>query len=188
MLFRSELTRAPASRPPHETTQKIGPAAHAFPLDVMREEDWRSGSVRSRDVGDGIPLRIMREGCSTRGPPWEHPRRLWVRDVDDVSHALTGVARRRTERRSFLHHDGCPSRRVQRHVEHGAASQHCVDPLPHAGLLGELAEQQHRLIGHPIASSNRHKCRAASAQMQPARENFSGRHVRVLRGKSPCLN
>jgi 3-oxoacyl-[acyl-carrier protein] reductase len=37
--------------PPLETVQKIGPSAHAFQLDVTKEEDWRSASVQSRDVG-----------------------------------------------------------------------------------------------------------------------------------------
>jgi NAD(P)-dependent dehydrogenase (short-subunit alcohol dehydrogenase family) len=38
--------------PPHEIVEKIGPMAHAFQLDVTQEEDWRSVSVKSRDVGD----------------------------------------------------------------------------------------------------------------------------------------
>jgi NAD(P)-dependent dehydrogenase (short-subunit alcohol dehydrogenase family) len=38
--------------PPHETAEKIGPAAHAFQLDVTQEENWRALSVKSRDVGD----------------------------------------------------------------------------------------------------------------------------------------
>src|SRR4029077_20272962 len=37
---------------PRETVKKIGPTAHAFQLDVTQEEDWRSVSVKSRDVGD----------------------------------------------------------------------------------------------------------------------------------------
>lgn len=37
---------------PHGTVEKIGPAAHAFQLDVTQEEDWRSVWVKSRDVGD----------------------------------------------------------------------------------------------------------------------------------------
>jgi len=37
---------------PRETVEKIGPTAHAFQLDVTQEEDWRSVSVKSRDVGD----------------------------------------------------------------------------------------------------------------------------------------
>src|SRR5260370_9661771 len=37
--------------PPHETIEKIGPTAHPFQLDEAQEEDWRSVSVKSRDVG-----------------------------------------------------------------------------------------------------------------------------------------
>src|SRR2546426_8202181 len=38
--------------PPQETAEKIGPKAHAFQLDVTQEEDWRSVSLKSRDVGE----------------------------------------------------------------------------------------------------------------------------------------
>ena len=38
--------------PPEETIAKIGPAGHAFQLDVSREEEWRSVSSRSRDIGE----------------------------------------------------------------------------------------------------------------------------------------
>jgi NAD(P)-dependent dehydrogenase (short-subunit alcohol dehydrogenase family) len=37
---------------PQETVDKIGSAAHAFRLDVTREEDWRSVAARSREVGE----------------------------------------------------------------------------------------------------------------------------------------
>jgi 3-oxoacyl-[acyl-carrier protein] reductase len=39
-------------KPPQETVRKIGPTACAFQLDVTQEEDWRSVSVKSRDVGE----------------------------------------------------------------------------------------------------------------------------------------
>jgi NAD(P)-dependent dehydrogenase (short-subunit alcohol dehydrogenase family) len=39
-------------KPPHETARKIGPKATALQLDVTQEEDWRSVSVKSRDVGE----------------------------------------------------------------------------------------------------------------------------------------
>jgi NAD(P)-dependent dehydrogenase (short-subunit alcohol dehydrogenase family) len=39
-------------KPPHETVRKIGPTAYAFQLDVTQEEDWRSVSLKSRDVGE----------------------------------------------------------------------------------------------------------------------------------------
>src|ERR1700735_3632981 len=45
-VIATDLTR------PHETIEKIGPAAHAFQLDVTQEEDWRSVWSKSRDVGD----------------------------------------------------------------------------------------------------------------------------------------
>lgn len=37
---------------PEETAQKIGPGAHAFGLDVEREEDWRAVASKSRDLGE----------------------------------------------------------------------------------------------------------------------------------------
>jgi 3-oxoacyl-[acyl-carrier protein] reductase len=36
----------------NETVARIGPSAYAFQLDVTREENWRSVSLKSRDVGD----------------------------------------------------------------------------------------------------------------------------------------
>jgi NAD(P)-dependent dehydrogenase (short-subunit alcohol dehydrogenase family) len=37
---------------PQETGRKIGLAATALQLDVTQEEDWRSASLKSRDVGE----------------------------------------------------------------------------------------------------------------------------------------
>ena len=37
---------------PQETVNKIGPTGHPFQLDVTQEEDWRSLSLKSRDVGE----------------------------------------------------------------------------------------------------------------------------------------
>src|SRR5579862_4806368 len=37
---------------PHETASKIGATATAFQLDVTQEEDWRSVSIKSLDVGE----------------------------------------------------------------------------------------------------------------------------------------
>ena len=45
-VIATDLTR------PHETIEKIGPTAHAFQLDVTQEEDWRSVSIKGRDVGE----------------------------------------------------------------------------------------------------------------------------------------
>jgi NAD(P)-dependent dehydrogenase (short-subunit alcohol dehydrogenase family) len=39
-------------KPPHETARKIGPMATALQLDVTQEEDWRSLSVKSLEVGE----------------------------------------------------------------------------------------------------------------------------------------
>jgi 3-oxoacyl-[acyl-carrier protein] reductase len=39
-------------KPPHETASKVGAAAIALQLDVTQEKDWRSASVKSRDVGE----------------------------------------------------------------------------------------------------------------------------------------
>src|SRR5258706_1363493 len=39
-------------KPPLETETKIGPMAVALPLDVTQEEDWRSVSLKSREVGE----------------------------------------------------------------------------------------------------------------------------------------
>ena len=38
--------------PPRETAKMIGSPAHAFQLDVTQEEDWRSLSVKSLNIGD----------------------------------------------------------------------------------------------------------------------------------------
>jgi 3-oxoacyl-[acyl-carrier protein] reductase len=37
---------------PHETVNKIGPSGHGFQLDVTQEEDWRSVSLKSQEVGE----------------------------------------------------------------------------------------------------------------------------------------
>jgi len=39
-------------KPPQETAKEIGPAATALQLDVTQEEDFRSVSVKSREVGE----------------------------------------------------------------------------------------------------------------------------------------
>jgi NAD(P)-dependent dehydrogenase (short-subunit alcohol dehydrogenase family) len=39
-------------KPPHETAHKIGPSAYALELDVTKEEDWRSVSLKSRGAGE----------------------------------------------------------------------------------------------------------------------------------------
>src|SRR6478736_8694317 len=37
---------------PNETVAKIGPSAYAYELDVTLDDDWRSVSAKSRDVGE----------------------------------------------------------------------------------------------------------------------------------------
>ena len=39
-------------KPPQETARKIGPTAYALQLDVTQEEDWRSVSGKSSNVGE----------------------------------------------------------------------------------------------------------------------------------------
>ena len=38
--------------PPDETAQKIGPAAYALQLDVTQEEQWRSATAKTREIGE----------------------------------------------------------------------------------------------------------------------------------------
>jgi 3-oxoacyl-[acyl-carrier protein] reductase len=47
--------------PPLETIKQIGPAAHAFQLDVTKEEDWRSLSHKSQDFG-GVDIVVNNAG------------------------------------------------------------------------------------------------------------------------------
>src|SRR5580693_3307034 len=47
--------------PPHGTVEKIGPAAHAFELDVTNEEDWRSLSLKTQDLG-GVDIVVNNAG------------------------------------------------------------------------------------------------------------------------------
>ena len=37
---------------PNETVNRIGPMARAFQLDMTQQEDWRSVSTKSRDLGE----------------------------------------------------------------------------------------------------------------------------------------
>ena len=46
MVIATDLT------PPHETVSRIGATAYALQLDVTREEDWQSASLKSRELGD----------------------------------------------------------------------------------------------------------------------------------------
>src|SRR6202140_4205919 len=48
-------------KPPHETVNRIGPTAQALELDVTKEEDWRSLSLKSRDLG-GVDIVVNNAG------------------------------------------------------------------------------------------------------------------------------
>jgi NAD(P)-dependent dehydrogenase (short-subunit alcohol dehydrogenase family) len=54
-------------KPPHETARKIGPTATSLQLDVTLEEDWRSASVKSRDVG-GVDIVVIDAGYFPNRP------------------------------------------------------------------------------------------------------------------------
>ena len=56
---------------PQETVNKIGPTGHAFQLDVTQEEDWRSLSLRSRDVGE---VDIVVNNADYFPPPYRGTR------------------------------------------------------------------------------------------------------------------
>jgi 3-oxoacyl-[acyl-carrier protein] reductase len=47
--------------PPHETVRRIGPTAYALQLDVTREEDWQSVSLKSREIG-GVDIVVNNAG------------------------------------------------------------------------------------------------------------------------------
>jgi NAD(P)-dependent dehydrogenase (short-subunit alcohol dehydrogenase family) len=47
--------------PPHETVNQIGRTAQTFELDVTNEDDWRSLSLRSRDLG-GVDIVVNNAG------------------------------------------------------------------------------------------------------------------------------
>ena len=47
--------------PPQETVKKIGPTASAYPLDVTKEEDWHSLSLRTESLG-GVDIVVNNAG------------------------------------------------------------------------------------------------------------------------------
>src|SRR6201997_465920 len=62
--------------PPHETVNKIGPAAFAFQLDVTQEADWRSVSIKSQDLG-GVDIVVNNAGYFPNRPIDELDLSTW---------------------------------------------------------------------------------------------------------------
>src|ERR1700743_1698802 len=46
---------------PQETLKKLGPTASAYPLDVSKEEDWRSLSLKTAALG-GVDIVVNNAG------------------------------------------------------------------------------------------------------------------------------
>jgi NAD(P)-dependent dehydrogenase (short-subunit alcohol dehydrogenase family) len=63
-------------KPPHETATKIGPAAIPLQLDVTQEEDWRSASVKSLDIG-GVDIVVNNAGYFPSRPIEELDLPTW---------------------------------------------------------------------------------------------------------------
>jgi NAD(P)-dependent dehydrogenase (short-subunit alcohol dehydrogenase family) len=61
---------------PHETARKIGPTAIALQLDVTQEEDWRSVSVKSREVGE-VDIVVNNAGYFPNRPIEELDLATW---------------------------------------------------------------------------------------------------------------
>jgi len=67
-------------KPPHGTVEKIGPTAHAFQLDVTQEEDWRSLSVKNRDLGD-VDIVVNNAGYFPNRPIDELDLPTWLKTM-----------------------------------------------------------------------------------------------------------
>jgi NAD(P)-dependent dehydrogenase (short-subunit alcohol dehydrogenase family) len=61
-------------------TRKIGPTATALQLDVTQEEDWRSASVKSRDVGE-VDIVVNNAGYFPNRPIEELDLATWRRTM-----------------------------------------------------------------------------------------------------------
>ena len=61
---------------PQETVRKIGPTAYALQLDVTQEEDWRSVSAKSRDVGE-VDIVVNNAGYFPNRPIEELDLATW---------------------------------------------------------------------------------------------------------------
>jgi NAD(P)-dependent dehydrogenase (short-subunit alcohol dehydrogenase family) len=61
---------------PQETARKIGPMATALQLDVTQEEEWRSASVKSRDLGE-VDIVVNNAGYFPNRPIEELDLATW---------------------------------------------------------------------------------------------------------------
>ena len=65
---------------PHETVNKIGPAAHGLQLDVTQEEAWRTVALESRQVGD-VDIVVNNAGYFPNRPIDELDLATWRRTI-----------------------------------------------------------------------------------------------------------
>jgi len=66
--------------PPIETTDKIGPRAHSFQLDVTEEGDWRALLLKSQAVGD-IDIVVNNAGYFPNRPIDELDLATWRKTI-----------------------------------------------------------------------------------------------------------
>jgi 3-oxoacyl-[acyl-carrier protein] reductase len=66
--------------PPHETVNKIGAAAYALQLDVTKEDDWRSVSFKSLDVGE-VDIVVNNAGYFPNHPIDELDLATWRKTI-----------------------------------------------------------------------------------------------------------
>ncbi len=67
-------------KPPQETVDKIGPSAHAFSLDVTREEDWHSVFNKTQDLGE-VDIVVNNAGYFPNYPIDELDFATWRRTI-----------------------------------------------------------------------------------------------------------
>ena len=87
---------------PDETVRKIGPAAHAFKLDVSKEEDWRAVAEESRRIGP-VDIVVNNAGYFPNRPIDELDLPTWRRTMStnldahflSVKHFLPSMRKRK---------------------------------------------------------------------------------------------
>ena len=65
---------------PKETVNKIGPTAYALQLDVTKEEDWHSVSLKSQDVGE-VDIVVNNAGYFPNRPIDELDLATWRKTI-----------------------------------------------------------------------------------------------------------